>query len=165
VIDAFGHVSVRHPTIRGAIPVALALPELVEPDDILEFDLDSQPVKPRPCTSMRSASSTARSSRRPDVVAVCHHHAAAIMPFCISGDPIVPVFHLGAAMAQWRRSGQPRRFRRHQPAGGEAREAPRWRARSQALRVLMRRHGATVVGTSLRELVSAPSIPATMHAT
>ncbi len=35
---------------------------------------------------------------RPDVIAVCHHHAAAIMPFAISGEAMVPVFHLGAAM-------------------------------------------------------------------
>ena len=35
---------------------------------------------------------------RPDVKAVCHHHAPAIMPFCISGMPLVPVFHLGAAI-------------------------------------------------------------------
>ena len=34
---------------------------------------------------------------RPDVMAVCHHHAAAVLPFCIAGVPIVPVFHLGAA--------------------------------------------------------------------
>ena len=34
---------------------------------------------------------------RPDVTAVCHHHAPAVMPFCIAGVPIVPVFHLGAA--------------------------------------------------------------------
>ena len=37
---------------------------------------------------------------RPDVNAVCHHHAPAIMPFAISGVPLVPVFHLGAAMGQ-----------------------------------------------------------------
>ena len=34
---------------------------------------------------------------RPEVTAVCHHHAPAVMPFCIAGVPIVPVFHLGAA--------------------------------------------------------------------
>ena len=42
---------------------------------------------------------------RPDVNAVCHHHAPAIMPFAISGVPLVPVFHLGAAMGRARRSG------------------------------------------------------------
>ena len=29
-------------------------------------------------------------------MAVCHHHAAAVLPFCIAGVPIVAVFHLGA---------------------------------------------------------------------
>src|ERR1043166_6900397 len=35
---------------------------------------------------------------RPDVMAVCHHHAPAVMPFCITGEPLVPVFHLGATI-------------------------------------------------------------------
>ena len=92
---------------------------------------------------------------RPDVNAVCHHHAPSIMPFAISGVPMVPVFHLGAAMGP---------------------EAPFWDSRDEfgdtnllvvkpeegaslarALGahsvVLMRRHGATVVGGELRELV------------
>ena len=37
---------------------------------------------------------------RSDVMAVCHHHAAAVMPFCVTGKPIAPVFHLGATIGE-----------------------------------------------------------------
>ena len=47
VLDAFGHVTMRHPTdpTRYLMSVSRA-PELVMPDDIHEFTLDSQIVKP-----------------------------------------------------------------------------------------------------------------------
>ena len=47
VLDAFGHVSMRHPTDPGRYLLSRSrAPELVQPDDILEFTLDSQPVNP-----------------------------------------------------------------------------------------------------------------------
>ena len=66
VIDAFGHVSLRHPDDPGRYFLSRSrAPELVEPDDILEFDLDSAAGEAADaCISMRSASSMARSSRR-----------------------------------------------------------------------------------------------------
>jgi HCOMODA/2-hydroxy-3-carboxy-muconic semialdehyde decarboxylase len=92
---------------------------------------------------------------RPDVLAVCHHHAAAIMPFCISGDPVVPVFHLGAAMGPvapfWdsRDDFGDTNLLVVKPEEG----ASLARALGGHSMVLMRRHGATVVAKSLRELV------------
>ncbi len=85
---------------------------------------------------------------RPDVLAVCHHHAAAIMPFCISGDPVVPVFHLGAAMGAvapfWdsRDDFGDTNLLVVKPEEG----ASLARALGSHSMVLMRRHGATVVG-------------------
>ena len=47
VLDAFGHVSVRHPDDPNRYLLSRSrAPELVEPGDILEFDLDSEPVEP-----------------------------------------------------------------------------------------------------------------------
>jgi hypothetical protein len=43
---------------------------------------------------------------------VCHYHAPPIMPFAISGVPLIPVFHLGAAMGPRAVLGRPRRIRR-----------------------------------------------------
>ena len=46
VLDGFGHVSVRHPTVPGHFLMARALaPGRVTRDDILEFDADANPVK------------------------------------------------------------------------------------------------------------------------
>src|SRR5450830_2183358 len=47
VLDAFGHVTMRHPTDPGRYLMSYSRgPGLVQPGDILEFTLDSQIVKP-----------------------------------------------------------------------------------------------------------------------
>jgi HCOMODA/2-hydroxy-3-carboxy-muconic semialdehyde decarboxylase len=78
------------------------------------------------------------------------------MPFCIAGKPIVPVFHLGAAMG-----GEAPFWDQHDEFGDtnllvvkpeEGRSLAR--ALGQNSAVLMNRHGATVVGASLKELVA-----------
>ena len=158
VLDAFGHVSVRHPADPGRYLLARSrAPLLVEPDDILEFTLDSAPVKP--AKAALYAERVIHGSiyqARSDVMAVCHHHAPAVLPFCIAGKPIVPVFHLGAAI------GAATAFWDQHDEFGDTNllvtkpEEGRSLARAlggQAV-VLMKRHGATVVAGGLRELVS-----------
>ena len=157
IIDAFGHVSVRHPDDSGRYFLSRSRsPELVEPNDILEFDLESQPIAP-PIAQLYAERVIHGEifKARPDVAAVCHHHAPAVMPFCISGDPIVPVFHLGAAMGAvapfWdsRDEFGDTNLLVAMPEQGTSLA----RALGRHAMVLMRRHGATVVGLSLRELV------------
>jgi hypothetical protein len=47
VLDAFGHVSLRHPTDPGRYLLSRSRsPGLIEAADILEFTLDSAPVTP-----------------------------------------------------------------------------------------------------------------------
>src|SRR6202451_1108302 len=47
VLDAFGHVSMRHPTDPGRYLLSRSRsPLLIEPDDILESTLDSERVPP-----------------------------------------------------------------------------------------------------------------------
>ena len=99
VLDAFGHVSMRHPGDPGRYLLSRSRsPGLIEPDDVLEFTLDSEPVKPP--TAAHYAERVIHGciyQARPEVMAVVHHHAPAVLPFCIAGVPIAPVFHLGAA--------------------------------------------------------------------
>ena len=157
VLDAFGHVSVRHPDDPGRylLPRSRS-PELIEPADILEFTLDSAPVVP-PTVQMYSERVIHGEiyKARPDVMAVCHHHAPAIMPFCITGEPLVPVFHLGATMGAtvpfWDSLDEfgDTNLLVVKPEEG----ASLARALGPHTVVLLRRHGATVVGASLRELV------------
>ncbi len=157
VLDAFGHVSMRHPADPGRYLLSRSRgPELVQPEDIFEYDLDSQPLKP-PTQRMYSERVIHGEiyKARPDVMAVCHHHAPAIMPFAISGVPLVPVFHLGAAMGQsapvWdsRDEFGDTNLLVVKPEEG----ASLARALGKHSVVVMRRHGATVVGGELRELV------------
>ena len=46
VVDAYGHVSVRHPDNPHRFLIARSLaPDLVEPPDIVELDLDGNPLR------------------------------------------------------------------------------------------------------------------------
>jgi ribulose-5-phosphate 4-epimerase/fuculose-1-phosphate aldolase len=100
VLDAFGHVSLRHPTDPGRYLLSRSRsPGLIEAADILEFTLDSEPVAPP--TVQLYAERVIHGciyQARPDVMAVCHHHAPAVMPLCISGVPLIPVIHVAAIM-------------------------------------------------------------------
>jgi len=156
VLDAFGHVTMRHPTDPQRYLMSRSrAPELVQPDDILEFTLDSQPVKQ---TDMRLYGERVIHGgiyqARPDVNAVCHHHAPSILPFCISGMELKPVFHLGATLGEtvpfWDARddfGDTTLIVAKPEEGASLARAlgPNWI-------VLMRRHGATVAGATLEEL-------------
>lgn len=157
VLDGFGHVSMRHPADSGRYLLARSRsPELIEPGDILEFTLDSQPTVPP--TGFLYGERVIHGciyQARPDVHAVCHHHSRAVMPFCISGVPLQPVDHLGATM------GATIPFWDQRDEFGDTdlivAKPEEGRSLARALGpnwvVLMKRHGATVAGTSMEELV------------
>jgi ribulose-5-phosphate 4-epimerase/fuculose-1-phosphate aldolase len=157
IVDAFGHISLRNPNnpLRYFLSRSRA-PGLVEASDILEYDLDSNPIVPpteRPYSERVIHGEIFKA--RPDVNAVCHHHAPSIMPFAIAGVPLQPVFHLGAAMGQYAPFWDSRdefgdtNLLVVKPEEG----ASLARALGKHAIVVMRRHGATVVGGDLRELV------------
>ena len=158
VLDAFGHVSLRHPGDPGKFLLSRSRsPQLVEPADVLEYTLDAEPV--RAPTQRLFAERVIHGciyQARPDVMAVCHHHAAAVLPFCIAGVPIVPVFHLGAAAGAaipfWDQQDEfgDTNLLVAKPEEGHSLA----RALGSHAAVLMHHHGATVVGGDLRELVS-----------
>lgn len=157
VLDGFGHVSIRHPTDHGRYLLARSRsPELIEPGDILEFTLDSQPIVPP--TGFLYGERVIHGSiyqARPDVHAVCHHHSRAVMPFCISGVPLQPVDHLGATMGAtipfWDQRDEFGDTDLIVAKPEEGRSLARALGRNWV--VLMKRHGATVAGTSIEELV------------
>jgi ribulose-5-phosphate 4-epimerase/fuculose-1-phosphate aldolase len=155
VLDAFGHVSVRHPRDPQRYFISRhQAPELAEVSDLVELDLESEPVKP---TEFRLYSERVIHGEiykaRPEVNAVCHHHAHAVLPYAISGQDLLPVFHLGAVIGHVPFWDQRDEFgdtnllvvKPEEGASLARALGPHWM-------VLMRRHGATVAGTSLREL-------------
>jgi ribulose-5-phosphate 4-epimerase/fuculose-1-phosphate aldolase len=157
VIDAFGHISVRHPTNPDRYLITkYQAAELVQREDVVELTLDSEPVGDK---NVRLFSEVPIHGciyqARPDVMSVCHHHADSIMPFAISGAEFLPVFHIGAS------SGEKIPFWDSRDDFGDTKlvvtrpEEARSLARALGPHwmVIMRRHGATVVGKSLRETV------------
>jgi len=157
VLDGWGHVSVRHnrDPRRYLLSRSLA-PELITARDIMEYDLDNNPVdaKGRNLYTERFIHGEIYKTR-PDVVAVAHMHAPPVIPFGIIDVPLKPVYHRAAFIAQ----GVPI-FEICDAAGVTdllIRSPALGSALAQSLAdkpaVLMRGHGATVVGPSLQRLV------------
>jgi len=97
VVDAYGHVSARDPSNPDRFFLSRSrAPELVEAEDILEFTLDSEPVKAGPAPYLERFIHGAIYEARPDVQAVIHAHAEDTLPFGIIDKPLVPVVHSGA---------------------------------------------------------------------
>jgi HCOMODA/2-hydroxy-3-carboxy-muconic semialdehyde decarboxylase len=98
VIDGFGHVSMRHPTDPNRYLMGRSVaPALVTTDDIMEYDLDSNPVDAKGRASFLERFIHGEIYKaRPDVKAVVHTHSPGIIPFSVSSTPLRPVFHLGA---------------------------------------------------------------------
>ena len=157
IIDAFGHVSMRHPDNPGRYLLSRSrAPELVRPDDFIEYDLDSQKIGKvdLPQYSERVIHGEIYKAR-PDVMSVCHHHCPAFMPLLITGADYLPVFHLGSGGGI-----KPPYWDQHDEFGDTnmlvvkpEEGASLARALGQNQMVLMRRHGVTVVGSSVRECV------------
>ena len=99
VVDAYGHVSIRHPNNPKHFFLARSVaPELVEPSDIVELGLDGQPVREekRPLYLERFIHAAIYEAR-PDIQSVVHAHAEDILPFGIAqATPLRPVIHSGS---------------------------------------------------------------------
>ncbi|HVR89677.1 MAG TPA: class II aldolase/adducin family protein [Novosphingobium sp.] len=97
VIDAFGHVSCRHPLRAGHFLMSRArAPALVEAADLMEFDGDGKPIDPagrRPY--IERFIHAAIYAARPDVRAVVHDHSVEIIPFGLSTTPLRALSHVG----------------------------------------------------------------------
>ena len=157
IIDAFGHVSMRHPDNPNRYLLSRSrAPELVTPDDLLEYDLNSQPVRdPGVGQYSERVIHGEIYKARPEVMAVCHHHCPAFMPLLITGADYVPVFHLGAGAGL-----KPPYWDQHDEFGDTnmlvvkpEEGASLARALGRHWMVLMKRHGVTVAGNSVRDCV------------
>lgn len=156
ICDAFGHVSLRHPGNPGRFFQARAVaPELVTRDDIMEFDLDGTAVGDDRKPFLERFIHGTLMEARPEVNAVVHSHSRGVIPFGVTATPIRPLLHscgvLGREIPVWdagdafgdtnlliSSNEMGRNFARTLGGGRAA---------------LMRGHGATVVGRSLREAV------------
>jgi ribulose-5-phosphate 4-epimerase/fuculose-1-phosphate aldolase len=101
VVDAYGHISVRHPDDPNKYLLSVSKsPELVEPDDIMAFNLDSSAVD--------IADNRSKYIERPihgsiyqlhrEINSVVHNHAYDVIPFTITDVPLRPVLHSARRM-------------------------------------------------------------------
>jgi HCOMODA/2-hydroxy-3-carboxy-muconic semialdehyde decarboxylase len=86
VVDAYGHISVRHPTRSDRFFLSRSRsPQLVEASDILEFTLDGKVVGDDDrAPYLERFIHAAIYEGRPEIAAVVHAHAEDILPFSIS---------------------------------------------------------------------------------
>jgi ribulose-5-phosphate 4-epimerase/fuculose-1-phosphate aldolase len=154
VLDAYGHVSIRHPGNPDRYVISRAMsPANVSADDIMEFDLDSNPVDQRGRGMFLERFIHGEIYKaRPDVNAVIHSHSPGVIPFGVTNVPMRPVFHTAAFLAV----GVP--VFEIRDAGGMTNMLVRNGALAKALATtlgdkpvaLMRGHGNVVVGPNVK---------------
>ena len=98
VVDAFGHVSIRHPGNPEHYFLSRSrAPELVTPEDVMEFTIEGDPIdqRNRPIYAERPIHGALYEARS-DVQAVVHNHSPAVIPFTVTKAPLRPILHLAA---------------------------------------------------------------------
>jgi len=156
VVDAYGHVSLRHPRNPDRYLLSRSLaPILVTASDIIEYDLDSTPVDAKGRLSVQERFIHGEMFKaRPDVRAVIHSHSPAVIPFGVTNVPMRPVYH----MASFLHVGVPvwdvRTVKDPDASGLLVRNPALGRSLAAALGsrpvALMRGHGNVVVGPDVR---------------
>jgi ribulose-5-phosphate 4-epimerase/fuculose-1-phosphate aldolase len=157
VVDAFGHLSVRHDKDPTKYLMSRHLPPgLVTPADILAFDFDSNPVVDIGKRYYSERFIHGEIYRiRPDVKAIVHCHTPELIPFAATRTTLKPIYHMSAFLA-----GGTAQFDIRNKAGMTdmlVRTPELGKDLAEALDdkpiVLMRGHGATIVGDSIRQVV------------
>jgi ribulose-5-phosphate 4-epimerase/fuculose-1-phosphate aldolase len=158
VVDGLGHISVRHDQRDDRFLLSRGLaPAVVTAADIMQYDRDGKPMNAQGQAHYGERFiHAAIYSARPDVQAVIHSHTPSILPYANSNVQMRPVYQMSAFLA----AGAPVfDIRRIEGARGMLVNNMRLgRALAETLAdkavVLMRSHGAVVVGNSIREAVS-----------
>jgi HCOMODA/2-hydroxy-3-carboxy-muconic semialdehyde decarboxylase len=156
ILDGYGHVSVRDPANPNHYFLSRSLaPGLVTAADIMEYDLDSNPVNDTRQSYRERFIHGEIYKARPDVMAVVHDHSPAVIPFSVSSVPLRAVSHMGAFIGL----GLPVFEIRDVDGMTDMliSDAKRGQALAKILSdhpaALMRGHGAAVVGATVKEVV------------
>ncbi len=161
VLDAFGHVSVRDPSNPNRYLMARSVaPESVTAADILVLDLDSQTVDRKDEGKLLYRERFIHGEIykvRPDVHAVVHSHSPTVVPFTVTRAKLRPLLHnagflgYGAPLFEIRKcAGNGTDLLIETPGLGQA--LAKTLGKNAAV-VLMRGHGDSVVGPTLRDAV------------
>jgi len=157
VVDSFGHVSARNPQNPKTFLLSRArAPERIEVDDIMEFTLEGDPIDARGrAPYLERFIHGGLYEARPDVQSVVHNHSPSVIPFGVTESKLKPLLHMCANIGH-----EVGTWDSHDKFGDTAllvetvdmgRDLAR--AVGSGRTILMRGHGATVVGSSVRHAV------------
>jgi len=157
VVDAFGHVSARHPDKADRFLIARAVPpELVSAEDIMEVSFNGEVLcgdtrKPYLERYIHGAVYEAR----PDVNSTVHSHSVKVIPYSVINEKLRPIAHtcatIGSEIPVWDAHtsfGDSNLLISNMEMGRDFA-----RVLGQNSSALMRGHGCTVIGRSVREAV------------
>jgi ribulose-5-phosphate 4-epimerase/fuculose-1-phosphate aldolase len=153
IIDAYGHVSIRSPDNPSRFWMARSVaPELVTEADMMEFDMESEPVDAQGRSPVNERFIHGEVYKvRPEVMAVVHNHSPSVIPFSCTDTCLRPIFHMSAFIGL----GVPNWEIREACEGSDMLVRDTYLGASLARKLgrhpaaLMRGHGAVVVGESL----------------
>jgi ribulose-5-phosphate 4-epimerase/fuculose-1-phosphate aldolase len=158
VVDAYGHVSARHPEDPGKFLLTWAIaPALAAASDVMTFDAAGNALDNPEGKELYSERfiHAAIYAVRPDVMGIVHSHSENLIPYTVTDVPLRPLYHMSAFLGAGTSMYDP------QPAAGDTdllvKTLPLGEALAGALGdksiVLMRGHGSVAVGRSVREAV------------
>ena len=157
IVDSFGHVSARHPDKPDHYLLSRArAPERIERDDIVEYTLDGTAIDERGrAPYLERFIHGAIYEKRPDVHSVVHNHSPSVIPFGVTGKKLKPLLHMCASIGH-----EVPVWDSHDKFGDTTllvTDMAMGRDLAQHMgsqpTALMRGHGATVVGRSVRHSV------------
>ncbi len=159
IVDAFGHVSTRHPERPDRYILSQSrAPELVDVGDLMEFNLEGDPIDQRSRTmyTERPIHGGVYEARE-DVLAIVHNHSPTVVPFSVTNTPLRPMFHLAAIIGPelpvWDIRDNFQDTNLLVTTMDQGRDLARCLGGRRVS--LMRGHGCVVVGKSIREVVMA----------
>jgi ribulose-5-phosphate 4-epimerase/fuculose-1-phosphate aldolase len=157
IVDGFGHVSARHDRDPQRFLLSRSMaPALVTSADIMEFDLDGNPVDARGRkVYLERFIHGAIYKARSDVKSVVHSHSPNIIPFGVTGTNLRPIYHmcgflgLGTPIFEIRAAAGMTDLLIRDNALGDALA----QSLGDKAVVLMRGHGSVTVGNSIQQAV------------
>ena len=158
IVDGLGHVSARHDKDPNLYVLAAEkAPGLVEREDLAIYDLDSnaQTLRDRRPYNERFIHGEIYKAR-PDVKSVVHCHTPSLVTFCVCQVPLRPLYHMSGFLGRGVARFEIREFAK-EPTNMLVSSPQLGASLAKVLAdkqiVLMRGHGATMAGQSVKHTV------------
>ncbi|MGH9551260.1 MAG: class II aldolase/adducin family protein [Terriglobales bacterium] len=157
IVDAFGHISVRHPDRPDRYFLSRSrAPQCVEHDDIMEFSLEGEPIDARGrAPYFERFIHGAIYQSWPEARSVIHSHSQAVIPFSVGNETIRPLMQncasIGHSVPVWDSRTKFGDTDLMVTSMEMARDLAQTIGRNPT--VLMRGHGSVAVGPSIRRAV------------